>query len=396
MNIQRSEQYEIVVIGGGPAGVCAAVSAARKKKKVLLVEKYGFLGGVGTAAMFSPWRGFFAGQRKIIGGLADEIVRRLTERNGSPGHIEEIDTMVTPFDAETAKFVYQEMVLESGVDLLLHSEFIGVDRADRKIKSILLHCREGIVRIFGKVFIDASGIGDVAAASGIPCTKNPNPVSYRFSMTGINVDELFNFAQAQKWDFLKIYRDENRYFHLNGFTSIAKQWYSEHPELHSSGLIEVTSDIVSGNGIVSMMPIAGVDPTNMESVSGAGIITQTVPSAAARFLQENVPGFSAAHILVTPAQFGYHSPRRVNGIIPLTYPKIMSGESYYDSAGSFSLPGSIKATFQVSKRSMLNVSVDNLITTGRAILPLIALYATNNQPASMKLGECAGLLAATM
>ncbi len=394
MNIIRTETYDVIVVGGGPAGVCAAVSAARKKKRVLLVEKYGFLGGMGTAAMFSPWRGFFAGKQKVVSGMADEIVERLISFGGSPGHCTVGEDHVTPFDAESLKYVLQEFVLESNVTLLLHAECIEVSKNGSAVESVLLHCREGIVRAAARVFVDATGTAEVAIPAGARFTAGNSYASYRFSMTEVDATALRRYAAEHPREMLSFGEDPEGRFAASGFLSLAKQWFAEQGELHPVQSIEIDSDIVPGNVIVSMITIPSVDPSSIERMSFAGMLSQRIPGIAAAFLQRHLPGFADARVLVTPPQPGFRSARRVEGIVPITYAKVMSGESYYDSVGTFALPGSIQATFQVSKRSMLIPECGNVIVAGRAILPMIALFSTNNQPASMKMGEAAGQLAA--
>lgn len=392
----RTERYDIVVIGGGPSGLCAAIAAARKKKNVLLVEKYGFLGGMATAAMMTPWQGFFASGKKIIGGIGDEIVARLHQGNGSPGHMHDKGKYFTPFDGEVLKFVLQEMAVESGVHLLLHAEYIDCSVKGPVIENIRLHCREGMVIIQAPLFIDATGVGDVAVGAGATCHTTHASATYRFSMTNVDVSELLKYVSDSTREFSSALVSAEGHFLLDGFHSIANEWSAAHAELHPATSIEIASDMINGNVVVSMIRIPDIDPSVIESMSGAGILTQTHPSIAGTFLKERVPGFSAARVLVTPPQPGLHSVRRVDGIIPITYAKIMSGESYYDSAGLFSLPGETPERFQVSQRSMRIHKVQNLLVTGRAILPQSALFSTNNQPASMKLGEEAGVMAARM
>ena len=118
-------KFDVIVVGGGPSGACAAIAAARNGARTLLVERYGFLGGMGTAALVGPWMTFHdeAGNQ-VIQGIGEEIVQRLKDLGGSPGHVRDTTGYVhtvTPFDPELAKMVYLDLCLESGVELLLHT-----------------------------------------------------------------------------------------------------------------------------------------------------------------------------------------------------------------------------------------------------------------------------------
>src|SRR5580692_780949 len=117
-------ELDVLVIGGGNAGCAAAIAAARHGARVLLVERYGFLGGTATAAMVGPWMTFHSGEDRIVGGIAQEIVERLVALGGSPGHIPDSSDYVatiTPFDPEIHKALLFDLMRESGVELLLHA-----------------------------------------------------------------------------------------------------------------------------------------------------------------------------------------------------------------------------------------------------------------------------------
>src|SRR5581483_9713836 len=119
--------YDVLVIGGGNAGCAAAIAAARHSARVLLIERYGFLGGTATAAMVGPWMTFHSGNEQIVGGIAQEIVDRLVRSGGSPGHLHDASdyvSTITPFDPEMHKALLFEMMEEAGVHVLLHSWFL--------------------------------------------------------------------------------------------------------------------------------------------------------------------------------------------------------------------------------------------------------------------------------
>src|SRR5690554_4195077 len=110
---------DVVVVGGGPAGISAAIAAGRLGCKTILLERYGFLGGMSTIAGVYPWMTFHTeGGRQVIFGLAQEIVDRLVKLGASPGHLR--DTIgfvhtVTPFDGEAFKLLALDMLREANV-----------------------------------------------------------------------------------------------------------------------------------------------------------------------------------------------------------------------------------------------------------------------------------------
>src|SRR4030081_1370083 len=152
-------EYDVLVVGGGNAGCAAALAAARTGARVLLVERYGFLGGTATASMVGPWMTFHSGDDRIVGGIAQEIVGRLVARGGSPGHLHDASDYVptiTPFDPEIHKALLFEMMRESGVELLLHAWFLDASLDDGRIATSRFATVGGMRVVAARRTIDAT------------------------------------------------------------------------------------------------------------------------------------------------------------------------------------------------------------------------------------------------
>jgi ribulose 1,5-bisphosphate synthetase/thiazole synthase len=158
---------DVCVLGGGTSGVCAAVAAARSGASVLLVEHYGFLGGMATSSMVLIWHSFYGmdGQTKVIGGLPDEIVARLRAMDGIY-NAKEDDTAHWVIDADQTRFALDDCVLAEGVKLLLHSKVVGAIRDGRRITAALVETKSGRGAIRAKSFIDATGDADLIRFAG--------------------------------------------------------------------------------------------------------------------------------------------------------------------------------------------------------------------------------------
>ena len=174
----KAKHWDVIVIGGGPGGVPAAVAAARNGARVLLVEAYGFLGGMATAALVLPYMKYSAGGKYIVRGLFEEFLDMMEEHGAikKMKHTEEeqirLNTFTTDledrahFDDEPMKWVLDRFVIESGADLLLHTKAVGVLKENNTIKAVRVFHKGGIEDLSADVFVDSTGDGDIAAWSG--------------------------------------------------------------------------------------------------------------------------------------------------------------------------------------------------------------------------------------
>ncbi|HEV7665542.1 MAG TPA: FAD-dependent oxidoreductase, partial [Chloroflexota bacterium] len=165
-----SRDADVLVIGGGPAGIGAAVAAARTGARTVLVERYGFLGGNATASLVGPFMTSFSndGSRQIIGGVFDELVRRM-ERMGGAIHPAQVRAgsaeagffrfghdHVTPFNPEILKVVAADMVLEAGCALVLHTAFVEPLMEGTTVRGAVLHNKAGLQIMRSTIVIDCS------------------------------------------------------------------------------------------------------------------------------------------------------------------------------------------------------------------------------------------------
>lgn len=151
--------YDVAVIGGGISGCMAAIAAARCGASVILIEKYGFLGGTLTACGTGPMMTFHAGDVQVVRGVTNELIERLMNKGFSPGHI--FDTTgytytVTPFSAEGMKLELEDMMAEAGVELLYHSVVCDVEYKNAVINSVEVYGKNGKRCIESRMFVDAS------------------------------------------------------------------------------------------------------------------------------------------------------------------------------------------------------------------------------------------------
>lgn len=182
VEITKTFECDVQVVGGGVAGYGAAVSAARSGAKVILAEANGYLGGCATAGLVAPFMTCYdrMGENQIIRGAFDDLVRRLVKEGGAvpPEDCRKMDGYsgykpfnaghlgTTPFDKEAMKRVMEETCIEAGVDLRYHYLLIAVKKTDRRVTSCVFATRNGFYEIKAKEFIDCSGEADLAYRAG--------------------------------------------------------------------------------------------------------------------------------------------------------------------------------------------------------------------------------------
>jgi len=179
--IPVAREADVVVVGGGPAGLAAAIASARSGAATVLVEQFGYLGGTATASLMACINGFRNQVEpdftQVVRGIAEEIVLRLKALGGlgkspypqkayptEPGQLE----YSYAIDTERFKYVTLQMCVEAGVDLLLHTYFCQSIVENGAVRGIIVENKSGRQALLARVVVDASGDADVAARSGVP------------------------------------------------------------------------------------------------------------------------------------------------------------------------------------------------------------------------------------
>ena len=142
--LDTAAEADVVVVGGGPGGLCAAVAAAEEGADTLLIERYGFLGGMATAGLVNPFMPWVAGGKPIIRGLFERITKRLDDYGGWGG-----PRQPSSFDEEMFKFVAEDLCTEAGVRLQLHTMLADVDASESRVERIATLSKSGLRQVRG-------------------------------------------------------------------------------------------------------------------------------------------------------------------------------------------------------------------------------------------------------
>lgn len=411
---------DVVVVGGGPAGISAAIAAGRLGCKTILLERYGFLGGMSTIAGVYPWMTFHTeGGRQVIFGLAQEIVDRLVKLGASPGHLR--DTIgfvhtVTPFDGEAFKLLALDMLREANVKVLLHSYVDEVKTEENTIQSVLVATKSGRIEIRGGMFVDATGDADLALMAGAPVLKGRDsdqqtqPMTLKFRMRGVDTAVIKEKMMQEPENFYgKTLVDKLAELPLTGIQGFYREWQQAGLPINRDQVLLFVGP-EPDEVVVNCTRIQGLDGTDVEDLTRAEEEGLRQVMMMARFLKESIPGFEKALISSVAPQIGIRETRRIEGLYTLTADDVIEGRKFADAIAKSGYPIDIHdptgkgvtaawikgdGAYDIPYRSLVPKGIANLLVGGRCISTSHEAQATTRlTPSCMATGQAAGTAAA--
>ncbi|MGP3931209.1 FAD-dependent oxidoreductase [Nonomuraea sp. KM88] len=418
-HIPISDPTDVLVVGGGPAGLAAAIAAARAGASVRIVERFGFLGGNLTAGLVGPCMTSFSldGSTQLIRGVFDEFVRRMEAAGGAvhpsrtragsqySGFMVFGHEAVTPFDPEVAKQVAMEMCLEAGVELLLHSFVADTVVADGRVTGVVVANKSGLAVVPATVTVDCSGDGDVAARGG---------AAYAYGREGDGeVQPMTVFFRVSNVDDAKVqaYQDAHpdELFPFQGVVERARR-EGRFP-IPRRG-VQMFKTLEPGVWRVNTTRVLGMNGTDVGDLTRAEVLGRRQVRQLMAFFHENLPGLEQAKLLDTAATVGVRESRRIVGEYVLTLEDLVDGRHFDDVIAVAGYPVDIHSPvsgdgpfedgipptaniYEIPFRSLLPAELDGVLVAGRCISATHeALAAVRVMPPSFAMGEAAGLGAA--
>ena len=417
--------YEVIDVGGGPAGVCAAISSARHGMKTLIVEQNGFCGGMATAGLVGPFMTCYdsAGENMIIRGLFEEIVDRLVER-GFAIHPKDVmggtaftswikigHDHVTPFESEGLKLVLDEMLSEAGVEILYHTTFLESILENSKIVGIKTASKTGVEELNAQVVIDCTGDGDVAFRCGVPFEMGNEelgliqPATMFYHISNVDSDALEADIQANINNFYR--KDGVNYRSLHWRVTEARENGDWALDRVSIGIFRMPK---KDEWCVNTSRIMGVDSTDNRSLTNAEIEGRKQVDEITRFFRKYVPGCANARIKATASHIGIRESRHIKGEYQLTADDLLNAkvpeDSIFIAANSVDVHGRFGPKsneyvpingkyYGVPYKSLVPVKIDGLLVAGRCLsADSTAAGAVRVMPPCMAMGQAAGTAAA--
>lgn len=430
LNYKELESCDVLIAGGGSAGVSAAVSAARAGAKTVLIEKNTFLGGMATGALVTPMMKNALDAKSILTkGLFLEVCERLlkagggaTFKDGNPGW----------FNPEIYKWVLDEICMEAGVKLMFDNQIVSTEVKEKEIKKIFLINKGGCFSISAKEFIDCTGDGDLIFLSGTSYDSNKNnerqAMSLRFMMSGVELSVFANWLEENdKTGDSPVYRLDNDEILLSTAYTFEKDWTlkpffekalknndlkkedASYFQLFSvpgsSGLIAFNCPRITPDNKV-------LDPLNNEDTSWLLSHGRQMIKRTSNFCKKYLPGFKNSYVCQIAPYIGVRESRRLVGQYKLSGEDILSGKKFNDSIANSNWPIDIHPSksnekgqlrhppkgdyYQIPLRSLLpkEDEVKNLIVAGRCLSATFeAQGSARIQANCWAMGEAAGLLA---
>jgi FAD-dependent oxidoreductase family protein len=319
--------YEVVVLGGGPAGIAAAAAAAGAGRRTLLVERYGFLGGMGTAAGVTNFCGLFANVhgdiRQVVHGVADELLARIDKLGGlNAPHLIFGKTKAQAYDTAAYKIAADALLLGRGVEILFHALACGVVAETAGIGALLVETKSGRGAVRGKIFIDCSGDGDLAAWAGAPFELGDADGNLLYPTTMFRLNGVDPQAAGEAWTAIPrlMQEAERRGMRFPRKGAIVRPM--THPQEWRVNVTQLTSR----NG-------KAIDGTDAGELSAGEIEGRRQVLAFFAFLKREAPGFADSYIVDIPPQIGIRETRRVTGGYQLSGEDVVSCASFDDTIG---------------------------------------------------------------
>ena len=371
-------EHDVVVAGGGLAGAVAAIAAARNGASTILVERLGVVGGTATAGLMTSFNGFRnelpPNDLQTVKGLGQEIVDELLRMGGATpltahgdfsselriGHC----PYAVGYDPDALQFVLLKLLKAAGAKLLLHTCISGVHKEGRAVRGLIVENKSGRQAILGKIVVDATGDGDVAAAAGAP------------------------FAKARK----------------AGERMMAATLMLRVANVDPERIPEQRACIVVGNTAVVWGPsVREVDGTDAEDLTAAEIAArEQVPAFMSR-LRERL-GFEDSVLVGTAFQIGIRETRRIVGEYVITEADAVQGARFPDvvAISSNPVPGYYGQRrffehegFDVPYRSLVPLEAENLLLAGRCIsAEQVPFQSARSQAPLMAISQASGTAAA--
>jgi hypothetical protein len=386
-------EFDVVVVGGGPAGIAAALAAGRTGRSTLLVERYGFLGGAGTAAGLSTFCGLHANvhgeHKRVIRGICDDVLEGLARMDAlrAPHLSVQKRIQAQAYDISAYKIVADRLLVEAKAKPLFHALAVGaVKSSDSRIDAVLVETKSGRRAIRGRIFIDCSGDGDLAAWAGVPFEVGDGRGNMLYPSTMYRICGVDPEKAGEAWEKIPELMEEaeKRGRRFPRKKPIVRP--QPNPIEWRANLTQIRNPDGSA--------VSGIDA---EQLSFGEIEGRRQCWDTFEFIKSVTPGFERAYIVEIAPQIGIRETRRVQGEYMLSEDDVLDCTDFADAIGVNGWPveahvaGDVDFVFarkkrgfnQLPYRMIVPQKIDNLLVAGRC-----ASMTHGGQSAARVSGPC--------
>lgn len=405
MRIHKSTRFiaraDVVIVGSGSAGSSAAIAAAREGVNVLLLERYGFLGGTSTAVLDTFYGFYTPGSQacKVVGGVADDVIRRLKQLDKI---IERPNTygagLGVTYHPDYLKCAWEQLVLESGAKILMNCWVQDVELKSNRITSLTVATKQGLAEIEGKVFVDATGDADLCYWSESPFElagdhHDAQSLTTTFRMCNVDIETR---RTIDKTRFHALMQDA-----VNHGYELPRREGSDHittvHRMLATNMTRVKSFEKRTSGVIN-----ATDPIFLSDAETEG---RKQALEYIRFLRDRVPGYDRAELAAFGTQIGIRETRRIIGDYVLSREDVLCARQFDDQIGLCGAPieehGSGGATrweylpdgecVGIPYRTLLPQKLENVFVAGRCFSATHDAHASVRSMAQcMAMGHAAG------
>lgn len=404
MSVAVRKEVDVVVCGGGPAGIGAAIAAARNGAQVALIEDRAFLGGNITACYVESCNYFLHGHPFDVSGIYKEIELDYRDQFGSS------DDIRTDFDPHRFSSEYLKIYLDSkmekeGIWLRLHSKVVDVLMEEGQVKGVIIASKAGLELIPAKVVIDCTGDGDVAASAGVPFEQGREadglvqPGTVNFRIAGVDSAKVKEILDREGVEyFYQIYRQKVA-------EGVIDMGYKR--QVFPMGRLTAGGQI----SYINFCNVFKIDPTDPDDLTYGEVLCRKHVLKMFRFMKEYLPGFEHAELASIAPSIGFRESRRIRGMYKLTEEDIDNERVFEDTIAIYprfydilSPTGTwddhvflkdLDKTYGIPYRSLVPVNVEQLLVAGRCIsTDHMAEGSVRAISACMATGQAAGTAAA--